>query len=102
MARIVGDRILCPIPCNIDERERLSQWQSQIPLAARVSAASLVSVADSVRPTEITAQFISAQAALPLSRAWSWSLCRIAMTIVLTCGIEVANRSGRLRCDGKW
>src|ERR1019366_5758785 len=68
MVVLLRDRILCPIPRNVDKCECLAHGQSHFPLGTRMP-------------------FISARAVLPLSRARVWSLCRIAITIVLTCGM---------------
>jgi hypothetical protein len=48
--------------------------------------------------TERLTPFISASAALPLSTAVARSLCRIALTIALACGMARFNFSGRLLC----
>jgi hypothetical protein len=120
MVLLLEDAVLGSIPGNINERERLAHFRNgHAPLDARVSLevrrrstmrpcfpvcrsieGSLVSVASSVRPpaiTEIPLLFISAKAALPLSSAWRWFLCRIAITIILTCGMALANCSGKFR-----
>src|SRR5580700_3295685 len=78
MVVLFENGILCLVPGNIDPCECLAHWLYELPPA-----------------------FISAIAALPLSSARPWSLCRMAITIVLTCGMARFNFSGRLLCNGE-
>ena len=80
MEILVPDGILCLIPGDVDECKGLAHQLSRFPLPAGMGP------------------FISARAALPLSSARGWSRCRMAITIVLTCGMARFSLSGRVLC----